>query len=142
MARAEFDDAVAELRKLPADVPIVVDAFLGFPELVLRVARPTSAIFLTCTDEFTRTQWKLRITPGNSGFLPLLRQQLDTCTNPRSAVDNFIEANILMSRFIADDCMRHGATHLITAGNIDTDAAYAALKAHFGLGKEIESAVQ
>lgn len=136
MARVEFADAVAELREFPADVPIVVDAFLGIPQLIFQVAKPARAIFLTCTDDFARTQWKHRTTPGSTGFLPLLKQQLDTCTEPQSAVSNFIEANIRLSRFVAEDCRRHGAVHLITAGRVDADLAYVEVKRHFGLLEE------
>ena len=39
MARVEFEDAVDELRRTLRDVPIVVDAFLGFLELVLKVTQ-------------------------------------------------------------------------------------------------------
>ena len=108
MARVEFEDSVDDLLQMSRDSPIVVDAFLGFPELVLKVAKPEKAAFLICTDDFMYQTWKDRTTEGGPGLLPILRRQLDTCLDPQFALDSFIESNIIESRFVADDCRREG----------------------------------
>lgn len=133
MARVEFVDAIDELLQMPRDAPIVVDAFLGFPELVLQVARPEKAVFLICTDVFMRQIWKQRTTEGEPGFLPILRQQLDTCSDPDFALERFIESNLIENRMMADDCERKGATLILTCGNMGPEEAYSAVKRHFRL---------
>lgn len=133
MSRAQFPDAVDELSRMSRDNPIVVDAFLGFPELISQVAKPENAVFLICTDDFMRETWKLRTTEGKPGFLPILSRQLRTCPDPQYALDNFIESNIIESRFVADDCRREAATMITTGGSIGVDAAYLAVKRHFRL---------
>ena len=135
MARVEFEDSVDELLRMPNDTPILVDAFLGFPQLVLTVARPERAVFLICTDDFMKKTWMDRTTEGRPGFLPILRQQLDTCSDPQSARDNFIQSAIVESRFIADDCRQRRATLIVTGGNIGLDDAYAAVKSSFRLDR-------
>jgi len=133
MSRAEFGGAVDELMRLPNDCPIVVDAFLGFPELILEVVTPEKAVFLNSTDAFRDATWKLRTTEGRPGFLPILRRQLDTCSDPRCALASFIESKRIESRFVAEDCRREGATLIITGGSISLDEAYVAVKRHFRL---------
>lgn len=133
MARLEFEDAVDELLEMPRESPIVVDAFLGSPEFVLTVAKRERAVFLTCTDDFSKKTWMSRTTEGAPGFLPMLRQQMDTCSDPQSARDNFIDSNVIESRFMADDCRRGGATLIVTGGEMTLEDAYAAVKTHFQL---------
>ena len=133
MARAEFQSAVDELTQMPRDTPIVVDAFLGFPELILKVAHPENAVFLICTEEFMQRTWTLRTSESAPGFLPILKRQLDTCTDPRSALDLFNESNKIQSRFIADDCRRESARLIVTGGRIDADEVYDAVRKHFRL---------
>ena len=118
------------------DNPVVVDAFLGFPELVLKAASPDKAVFLICTDDFMHQTWKHRTTEGSPGLLPILRRQLDSCSDPQSALDSFIEGNIIQSRFVADDCRREGAALFVTGGSIGADEAYVAVKRHFRLDQE------
>ncbi len=134
MSRAEFEYAVDELARMPDERPIVVDAFLGFPELVLKVAEREKAVFLTCTDPFMRDTWKARATEGRPGFLPILKRQLDSCSDPGRALEAFVESNIIESRFVADDSLKEGATLIITGGRIGLDEAYAAVRRHFRLG--------
>ncbi len=133
MSRAGFASAVDELIRMPNDSPIVVDAFLGFPELILEVATPEKAVFLNSTDAFMDATWKLRTTEGRPGFLPILKRQLDTCSDPRCALANFIESKRIESRFVAEDCRREAATLIITGGSISLDEAYVAVKKHFRL---------
>jgi hypothetical protein len=133
MARVEFEDAVDELRRVPRDVPIVVDAFLGFPELVLKVAEPRKAVFLISTDDFSFRTWKHRTTEGSPGLMPILRKQLDGCSDPQFALDSFIESNYILSRFVANDCRREGGRLIVTGGCIGIEEAYAAVKKHFRL---------
>ena len=133
MARVEFEDSVDELLQMSRDTSIVVDAFFGFPELVLKAAKPEKAVFLICTDDFMHQTWKYRTTEGSPGLLPILRRQLDTCSDPQFALDSFIDSNIIESRFVADDCRRKGATLIVTGGRISIDEAYAVVKKHFGL---------
>ena len=133
MARAEFEVAVDELIQMSADSPIVVDAFLGFPELIFNVSRPERAVFLTCTDGFMRETWKRRTTEGRPDFLPILRRHLDACSDPQCALHNFIESNIIESRFVADDCLREEAALIVTGGSIGIDEAYFAVRRHLGL---------
>ena len=133
MARVEFEDAIDELTGMSADSPIVVDAFLGLPELVLKVADPQRAVFLISTDDFMREMWRLRTTEGSPGFLPILTRQLDSCSDPRRAVENFIESNLIQNRFVAEECRRVGAALIITGGSISLDEAYSAVKRHFRL---------
>ena len=134
MARIEFEDCVNELLRMPNDKPIIVDAFLGLPQLVLTVARPERAVFLICTDDFLRKKWIDRTSPGNPDFLPILRQQIDTCADPELAVGNFIQSNIVQNRFIAEDCRRCRGNLIVTGGHIDVEDAYAAVRNGFRLG--------
>lgn len=136
MARVEFEDSVDELLQMSRDYPIVVDAFLGFPELILQVAKPEKAVFLICTDEFMRQTWKQRTTEGSPGLLPILRRQLDTCSDPQFALDSFIESNLIESRFVVEDCRREDAALIVTGGRISVDEAYTAVKRHFRLDQK------
>lgn len=135
MARVEFEDAVDELTGIPKDGPIVVDAFLGLPELILTVAEPERAVFLISTDEFMREAWKRRTTEGCPGFLPILARQLNGCSDPRRALESFIESNVIQNRFVAAECRRVGATLIITGGSINLEETYAAVKRHFRLDR-------
>ncbi len=135
MARVEFEDAIDELTGMPSDRPIVVDAFLGLPELVLKVAEPQRAVFLVSTDDFMREAWKLRTTQGRPGFLPILTRQLDSCTDPRRALESFIESNVIQNRFVAAECRKVGATLITTGGSISLGEACAAVKRHFQLDR-------
>ena len=131
MGRVEFEDAVDELLQMPRKTPIVVDAFLGLPQLVLEVAEPHRAVFLICTDDFMKMMWNNRVTAGSPDFLPILRKQLDTCSDPQAAVDNFIESNVIQNRFIAEDCQNRCATLTVTGGRMNLDDAYATVKRCF-----------
>ena len=133
MARVEFEESVNELLRMPNDKPVIVDAFLGLPQLVLTVARPDRAVFLICTDDFLRNKWIDRTTPGSPDFLPILRRQIDTCADPELAVDNFIRSNVVQNRFIAEDCRRSRATLIVTGGRIGLEDAYVAVTRSFGL---------
>ena len=135
MGRAEFGDSVDELLRMPNDKPIIVDAFLGLPRLVLTVARPERAVFLISTDDFMRKKWIDRTTPGSPDFLPILRQQLDSCANPGSALDTFIQSNIVQNRIFAEDCSARQATLIVTGGQIRLEDAYAAVTSSFGLDR-------
>ena len=133
MARVEFEDAIDELTGMSADSPIVVDAFLGLPELVLKVADPERAVFLISTEEFMREMWTLRTTEGSPGFLPILKRQLDSCSDPQRAVENFIESNLIQNRLVAEQSRGSGATLIITGGSLTLEETYAAAKHHFRL---------
>lgn len=135
MARVEFEDAVDELTEIAKDGPIVVDAFLGLPELILTVAEPERAVFLISTDEFMREAWKRRTTEGCPDFMPILARQLNSCSDPRRALESFIESNVIQNRFVAAECRRVGATLIITGGSINLEETYAAVKRHFRLDR-------
>ena len=131
MARVEFESAVDDLLQLH-DNPIVVDAFLAFPELVFKAAHPEGAVFLVSTDEFQRQSWTERMNEGHpthKGF----RDRMNTCSDPESALKNQIESSIIESKFMADDCERRGATLIVTGGRIDIEEAYSSVKKHFHL---------
>ena len=134
MAHVEFQESVDELLRMPRETPIVVDAFLGFPQLVMKVAQPKNAVFLVCTDDFMKKKWASRTTAGSPDLLPILKRQLDSCADPQAALQNFIDSNIIESRFVADDCRKSGAALIVTGGRIGVDEAYDAVKRHFGLG--------
>ena len=133
MARIDFDHAVDDLSRLPDDAPVIVDAFLGFPELVFRVADSDRAVFLIATDEFQKEIWDRRTTEGDSLFRDRFTQVMNSCMDSEAALNSHIDSHSVKKSFMADDCERRGATLMVTGGSIDLEEAYAAVKKHFHL---------
>jgi hypothetical protein len=123
-ARCEFEFVIDDLLTMPRDEPIVVDAFPSFPQTIFKATSPQHAVFLVSTDDFQRNMWAKR---------EWHKKHLESCSDPESALDQWMDCQFRLSRYIADDCKDRGAALVITGGHLDIEQVYETVKKHFNL---------
>ena len=107
----EFKMILEDLWKLSADKPILVEGVGLFPELVSNeICDINHAVWLVADEIFYKKHQMKRIE---------LFERLKECSNPEHALQNYINYDLAMGRYIINDAKRLGLS-IIEVGN-DSD---------------------
>ena len=117
--------AANDLLVLPSNRPIVVDLYNGHPPWVRKIADPSRMVFLVSTAAFQESGWRQR----DGAF----RREIERCSDPERAMEQFIKCCCLMSHRVRAECRRFGLPLLITGGCMNREDTYKAVCHQFGL---------
>lgn len=121
----EFKMILEDLYKLSEGKPILVEGVGLFPELINNVISDIDhAILLVADDVFYRKHQMDR---------KELFERIRECTNPEQALENYINYDLAMGRYIINDAKRLGLSVIEVGNDSDIIKNVEAISSHFKL---------
>ena len=130
--RERFEMIVADLERLAARQPVLLEGAALLPELIARYPIDRHrVVFLVPSDEFQNVHYRERGWVGDV---------LKDCSDPEQAFANWMVRDHLFGQEILRQAKEHQMRTIVVDGSTGADGQYKKLAAYFGLSADRRSA--